>query len=191
VPGAAAPMRLLASEKPGAGRGCPRPASIALRAVRVGEVRPAIYASREYLARNGVPRTPRDLGDHRVIACTAVTPIADRWRFHGKQGIQAGKVAPLGASGVLSGFVKRIEVTDRLDGFGRGNGGFWEDRGRALKAASRGRTCNALPRLPRQGLTLQTLFPNFLRFLPHNSHNHPASTPKPSDVGNSREDDYS
>jgi DMSO/TMAO reductase YedYZ molybdopterin-dependent catalytic subunit len=26
-------------------------------------------------------------------------------------------------------YVMRIEVTDRLDGFGRGNGGFWEDRG--------------------------------------------------------------
>jgi hypothetical protein len=23
----------------------------------------------------------------------------------------------------------RVEVTDRLDGFGRGKGGFWEDRG--------------------------------------------------------------
>jgi DMSO/TMAO reductase YedYZ molybdopterin-dependent catalytic subunit len=26
-------------------------------------------------------------------------------------------------------YVMRIEVTDRLDGFGRGKGGFWEDRG--------------------------------------------------------------
>jgi DMSO/TMAO reductase YedYZ molybdopterin-dependent catalytic subunit len=26
-------------------------------------------------------------------------------------------------------YVMRIELTDRLDGFGRGNGGFWEDRG--------------------------------------------------------------
>ncbi|MGH6837167.1 MAG: LysR substrate-binding domain-containing protein, partial [Methylocella sp.] len=55
-----------------------------LRAVRVGEVRRAIYASPEYLARNGVPRTPHDLANHRVIACTATTPIADRWSLHGK-----------------------------------------------------------------------------------------------------------
>jgi Oxidoreductase molybdopterin binding domain len=26
-------------------------------------------------------------------------------------------------------YVMRIDVTDRLDGFGRGKGGFWEDRG--------------------------------------------------------------
>jgi DNA-binding transcriptional LysR family regulator len=58
-----------------------------LRAVRAGEVRRAIYASPVYLARNGVPRTPHDLANHRVIACTVVTPIANRWSFHGKRGI--------------------------------------------------------------------------------------------------------
>ena len=26
-------------------------------------------------------------------------------------------------------YLMRIEVTDRLDGFGRGKGGLWEDRG--------------------------------------------------------------
>ena len=65
-----------------------------LRAVRVGEVRRVVYASPEYIARHGVPRTPHELGDHGVVACTAVTPIADRWTFHGPRGVAAVAVKP-------------------------------------------------------------------------------------------------
>ena len=65
-----------------------------LRVVRVGEVRRAVYASPKYFARRGVPETPRDLGNHSVIACTTVTPIADRWTFHGPRGTSTVAVKP-------------------------------------------------------------------------------------------------
>ncbi len=65
-----------------------------LRAVRVGEVRRAVYASPEYIAGHGVPDTPHDLGNHSVVACTAVTPIADRWTFHGPRGVATVAVKP-------------------------------------------------------------------------------------------------
>jgi len=65
-----------------------------LRAVRVGEVSRAVYASPEYIARHGVPRTPHDLGNHGVIACTTVTPIAERWTFHGQRGVSTVAVKP-------------------------------------------------------------------------------------------------
>ena len=65
-----------------------------LRAVQVGEVSRAVYASPEYIARHGVPRAPHDLGNHSVIACTTVTPIAERWTFHGPRGVSTVAVKP-------------------------------------------------------------------------------------------------
>jgi DNA-binding transcriptional LysR family regulator len=65
-----------------------------LRAVRVGQVRRLFCASPQYLARHGVPATPHDLGGHTVVACTAVTPISDRWSFQGPSGAASVAVAP-------------------------------------------------------------------------------------------------
>ena len=65
-----------------------------LLAVRVGQVRRIVCAAPQYLARNGVPATPRDIASHRVVACTAVTPIPDRWSFHGPNGITSTPVTP-------------------------------------------------------------------------------------------------
>jgi DNA-binding transcriptional LysR family regulator len=52
-----------------------------LRAIRVGEVRRAVYASPKYLRANGTPRTPQGLARHECVVCTAVTPVPDRWTF--------------------------------------------------------------------------------------------------------------
>jgi DNA-binding transcriptional LysR family regulator len=52
-----------------------------LRAIRVGEVRRGVYASPKYLQTTGTPRTPQGLARHACIACTAVTPVPDRWSF--------------------------------------------------------------------------------------------------------------
>ena len=65
-----------------------------LRAVRVGQVRRIVCAAPQYIARHGVPTTPRDLGKHSVVACTAVTPIPDRWSFHGPSGVSSVAVTP-------------------------------------------------------------------------------------------------
>jgi DNA-binding transcriptional LysR family regulator len=65
-----------------------------LRAVRVGQVRRIVCATPRYIARRGVPATPRDLGNHAVVACTAVTPVPDRWSFHHPSGVTSVTVAP-------------------------------------------------------------------------------------------------
>jgi DNA-binding transcriptional LysR family regulator len=65
-----------------------------LRAVRVGQVRRVVCATPQYIARRGVPATPRDLGGHSLVACTAVTPIPDRWTFHGPSGVSSVAVTP-------------------------------------------------------------------------------------------------
>jgi DNA-binding transcriptional LysR family regulator len=65
-----------------------------LRAIRVGHVRRAVYASPDYLARHGTPQTPQDLGNHGCIACSAVTAIPDRWSFEREQRSFAVAVKP-------------------------------------------------------------------------------------------------
>jgi DNA-binding transcriptional LysR family regulator len=65
-----------------------------LRAVHVGAVRRVICADPQYIARHGAPATPRDLGNHRVVACTTVTPIPERWSFHGRAGAISVPVRP-------------------------------------------------------------------------------------------------
>src|SRR5690348_15642070 len=65
-----------------------------LRAVRVGQVRRVVCATPQYIARHGVPATPRDLGSHSLVACTAVTPSPDRWTFHGPSGVSSVAVTP-------------------------------------------------------------------------------------------------
>lgn len=52
-----------------------------LRATRVGAVRRGVYASPSYLAARGRPRSPQGLARHACVACTAVTPVPDRWTF--------------------------------------------------------------------------------------------------------------
>ena len=65
-----------------------------LRAVLVGEVRRVVCAAPQYIARRGVPARPRDLANHSVVACTTVTPISDRWSFHGPSGVGSVAVTP-------------------------------------------------------------------------------------------------
>jgi DNA-binding transcriptional LysR family regulator len=65
-----------------------------LRAVRVGRVRRIVCAAPQYIDQHGVPMTPRDLGSHTVVACTAVTPIPDRWSFRGPSGVTSVAVRP-------------------------------------------------------------------------------------------------
>jgi DNA-binding transcriptional LysR family regulator len=84
-----------------------------LRAIRVGQIRRIVCASPEYIARHGVPATPRDLRDHIVVACTAVTPIPDRWSFHGSNGITSAAVTPR-----LIVNTTDAAVGAALDGFG-------------------------------------------------------------------------
>ncbi len=51
-----------------------------LRALRVGSVRAILCASPQYLQRKGLPRKPRDLLKHSIIASSAGNNAID-WRF--------------------------------------------------------------------------------------------------------------
>jgi DNA-binding transcriptional LysR family regulator len=64
-----------------------------LRAIRVGQVRRVVCATPEYIARHGVPATPRDLRNHSIVACTAVTPIPERWSFRSPSGVTSISVS--------------------------------------------------------------------------------------------------
>ena len=58
-------------------------ADSSLRAIRVGAVARAVYASPAYLAAHGTPGTPQELATHACIAF-GVTPAAqDVWEFSG------------------------------------------------------------------------------------------------------------
>lgn len=59
-----------------------------LRAIQVGQVRRVVCASPSYLKKYGIPKTPSDLAEHRIIAATAVSAIPE-WIFaKGKQRIR-------------------------------------------------------------------------------------------------------
>jgi DNA-binding transcriptional LysR family regulator len=65
-----------------------------LRAIRVGHVRVAIYASPDYLARHGEPRDFRDLADHWVISALPTMPSPDRWSIDRPDGVVSVAVKP-------------------------------------------------------------------------------------------------
>ncbi len=51
-----------------------------MKALRVGQVRRVLCASPDYLKEYGLPRTPADLSQHRIIAASGVTPAVE-WKF--------------------------------------------------------------------------------------------------------------
>jgi DNA-binding transcriptional LysR family regulator len=65
-----------------------------LLAVRVGRVRRIVCGTPQYISRYGMPAIPHDLSEHRVVACTSVTPIPNRWSFHGPSGVISVNVTP-------------------------------------------------------------------------------------------------
>jgi DNA-binding transcriptional LysR family regulator len=69
-------------------------ADSSLRAVRVGQVHLAVFASPDYLARRGTPKTPYELGHHSTISCAPISPIMDRWSFDGTKGVGSVEVRP-------------------------------------------------------------------------------------------------
>jgi DNA-binding transcriptional LysR family regulator len=65
-----------------------------LRGIRIGQVRRVVCASPQYFASHGVPATPHDLSGLSAVACTAVTPIPERWSFYGPSGVTSVGVSP-------------------------------------------------------------------------------------------------
>lgn len=70
-------------------------ASSSLIQSKIGEMRRTICASPGYLKAAGVPRTPDDLGQHRIIALTAISDF-DHWPFaNGKGGVRRLAIKPM------------------------------------------------------------------------------------------------
>jgi len=65
-----------------------------LRAVHCGHVQRQVYGSAEYFEHRAAPRTPQDLAKHAIIACTAITPVPDRWTFYAASGPVTVAVKP-------------------------------------------------------------------------------------------------
>ena len=65
-----------------------------LRAVRVGSVRRALYASPAYLAARGEPATPADLARHACLAFAGAGEGPARWTFGRGAGRRAVTIAP-------------------------------------------------------------------------------------------------
>ncbi|WP_072793027.1 LysR family transcriptional regulator [Cognatishimia maritima] len=63
-----------------------------LMAVRVGHVRRVVCASPGYLKAHGVPKTPQDLTQHKIVSISSVTPNTE-WRF-GKEGLDVVRLKP-------------------------------------------------------------------------------------------------
>lgn len=73
-----------------------------LMAVRVGHVRRVVCASPAYLKAHGVPNTPQDLQDHKIISIAGVLPSTE-WKF-GKDLEQGVRLKPrLSVSSVGAG----------------------------------------------------------------------------------------
>jgi DNA-binding transcriptional LysR family regulator len=51
-----------------------------MRAIRVGQVRRVLCASPQYLAENGMPNSPSELVNHKIVMSSTVSPTVD-WRF--------------------------------------------------------------------------------------------------------------
>ena len=54
---------------------------LSLTAIRVGFVRRVLFAAPSYFEKYGVPKHPRDLAQHRIIASEAAAPVIT-WRFY-------------------------------------------------------------------------------------------------------------
>ncbi len=64
-----------------------------MRALRVGSVRLVLCASTKYLERNGIPKSPKDLLDHSMIASSAGSNTFD-WRFESSSGNKSVRIQP-------------------------------------------------------------------------------------------------
>lgn len=51
-----------------------------MRAIRVGQVRRVLCASSGYLEENGMPNSPSELTNHKIVAASSVSPVVD-WKF--------------------------------------------------------------------------------------------------------------
>lgn len=65
-----------------------------LKAVRVGSVRRALYASPAYLAAHGEPASPADLARHAIVAFAPATQPAPRWTLGRGRARRSITVAP-------------------------------------------------------------------------------------------------
>jgi DNA-binding transcriptional LysR family regulator len=86
----------------------------ALVATLVGEVRRVVCASPAYLAAHGTPRDPAELGGHRCIAFTSLTP-SDVWTFAGSDG---GRLRQVRVQPTMAVNLAEAAIGAAVDGLG-------------------------------------------------------------------------
>lgn len=64
-----------------------------LIAVRCGSIRQVMFASPNYIRKNGRPERPEDLGDHSLIQSTAIT-MSKEWPFRDKGAPKSVRINP-------------------------------------------------------------------------------------------------
>lgn len=64
-----------------------------LRAIRVGRVRRVVVGAPAYLEKHGIPRTPDDLAQHRLVASSGLSPTND-WIFQSAGEKQTLRIQP-------------------------------------------------------------------------------------------------
>ncbi len=82
--------------------------SSGLSAVKVGQVRRVVCGSPSYFEQHGVPKSPMDLGEHRIVSASPVSPVSE-WRFGG--GLD--QVARINPRLVVSSIASGIDVARR------------------------------------------------------------------------------
>lgn len=62
-------------------------ADSSVRAIRVGTVRRVLCAAPDYIAHMGLPQTPEDLLEHRLVSANGVNPSSE-WKFHHEKSVR-------------------------------------------------------------------------------------------------------
>ena len=83
-----------------------------LQAIRVGTTKRVLCAAPQYLKQRGMPRHPRDLSEHTIIAATGLTP-SPQWRFVERQKPLICEVRP-----TLMTTTNDSAITAAVSGFG-------------------------------------------------------------------------
>lgn len=68
-------------------------ADSSMNAIKVGSVRRIVCAAPQYLQHHGIPQTPEELKNHKIISANSVTPTAD-WKFDTGRKTVAVKIQP-------------------------------------------------------------------------------------------------
>lgn len=133
-----------------------QPTDSPLVARRLGPLHRVVCAAPRYLERNGTPKTPAELTDHRCLILGIAGRSEDLWSFQGKKGMQTVKV-----SGELSSNSSEVIAEWALAGLGLAMKSTWD----VEEEIRDGRLVVVLSAYVAQGHGLYVLYPD-RKYLP-------------------------